>query len=198
MKAHLLFLLYAISLSVSAQHKLYDVALSYGIYSAPTLKQSHSKDYFLVDFSYHLTKRWILTSGFTSGQFNYYDDIRSNADTEVTKYTTANTNARGYDFHTYAVIKYNIIALSRFRLQAGAGIGMLTQRLKYPYRQPCSSGCAVFIGEESSTVLEFPVRAEVYYLLTNWIGLGVTAGGFINPTSSNTGIHFGPQIRLNL
>lgn len=198
MKLVLLTLFFIISTSVLAQQKSYDVAFSYGIYTAPSLKQSHFKEYLLSDFSYRLTKRWTITSGFIAGQFNYYDDIRSNADSEVTKYTTANTNARGYDLHTYALAKYTLVSSKRFFIQTGAGLGMLTQRLKYPYREPCSSGCAVFIGEKSTTSLEFPIKAEANYLLTDRISLGVITGGFINSVSSNAGFHFGPQVRIGL
>lgn len=198
MKTILWLLIFPICLPASGQQKRYDIALSYGLYTAPTLKQSHFRDYMAADFNYQLTNRWIIGSGFTAGRFDYYEDVRSNADTELTKYTTASTNARGYDAHMYALVKYSLINSSRFHLLAGAGIGLLTQRLKYPYRQPCSSGCVVFIGEESSTKIELPIKAEAYYLVNDKIGVGVTAGGFVNSTLSNTGIHFGPQIRVSL
>lgn len=198
MKTILGLFLFIICLPALGQQSRYDIALSYGLYVAPTLKQSHFKDYMAADFSYRLTERWVIGSGFTAGQFDYYEDIRSNAATELTKYTTGSTNARGYDAHIYALIKYSLINSTRFHLLAGAGIGLLTQRLKYPYRQPCSSGCGVFIGEESSTRIELPIQGEAYYMVNSKIGVGVTAGGFINSTLSNMGIHLGPQIRVSL
>ena len=198
MKTILSLLMSVVCFSASAQQNRYSIALSYGLYMAPTLKQSRFRDHIAADFNYQLTARWTIASGITAGQFDYYEDVRSNADTELTKYTTASTNARGYDSHVYALIKYKLINSNRFNLLTGVGIGLLTQRLKYPYRQPCSSGCMVFIGEESTTMLELPIKAEAYYLFNDKIGIGITAGGFMNGTLSNTGIHFGPQIRVNL
>ena len=198
MRTILLVVYLTISFSCLAQQNKYAIEIGYGKYSAANLKQKKSKDYYLANFSYAINNYWTVTSGFTAGQFNYYDDVHSNADTEITKYTTETTNARGYDFHSYAIIKYNILSKKSLSAQIGLGIGMLTQRLKYPYRQPCSSGCEVFIGEVSSTTIEIPVGVELHYSLNNTIGFGMTVGSFINSKFSVVGGHIGPQIRVKL
>lgn len=198
MKAILLILCYAVFGTAWAQQKQYTIALSYGFYAAPDVDQGQSKNYLSASFDYQLSPRWTIGSGFTAGQFNYYEDALSNTDDLSTKYATATTNARAFDSRAYALVKYSIIKTSRFHLQAGTGIGVLTQRLKYPYREPCSSGCAVFIAEQSSTTLELPITVEAFYFVTDRISLGLTTGAFINPTVSNPGFHAGPQFRISL
>jgi len=184
------------TLACFAQQKSFDIAVSYGAYNSPSFNQTRAKEHFAADFDYHASKRWTVSSGFVTGRFNYYDNTRPNAPTAIL-YTNDNTNARGYELHAYGMVKYRIISTDRFTLQAGAGIGLLNQRLEYPYREGSGTG-SVYMNQSSFTDLEFPVSAEAYYLLGNRVGVGLKAGGFIEPDFPIVGLHIGPQIRIRL
>jgi hypothetical protein len=196
MKAFFSTLLCITSLSVFAQQKTYDVAISYGAYNSPSFDQNRTKDYFAADFDYHLSKRWTVSSGFMTGRFNYYDNTRSNAPTAIL-YTNDNTNARGYELHGYAMAKYSVVNTSQFTLQIGIGAGFFNQRLQYPFRDDSGAG-AIYLTNSSFTDLEFPVSLEAYYLLGSRVGIGVRAGGYIEPDFPIVGTHVGPQIRVRL
>ena len=198
MKIFLSALLCCSTLAVSAQQKSFDVAVSYGAYNSPSFNQTRAKEYFAADFDYHASKRWTISSGFVTGHFNYYDDTRSNAPTAIL-YTNDNTNARGYELHGYGMIKYAIISTDRFTLQAGLGVGFLNQRVEYPYRESSATGTgSIYMNQNSFTALEFPVSAEAYYLFGNRFGIGLKAGGFVEPDFPLVGLHVGPQIRIRL
>lgn len=138
-------------------------------------------------------------TSFLSGKFDYYDDTRSNAWDEITKYKTETTNARGYDSHAFFTLNYNIIDINnKFKTTAGTGLGIRIRRLKYPYREPCSSGCGVFIGESSSMRISVPLYLKSYIVIKDRLGVGVSIGGFLDDELKLYGLHAGPEIRLQL
>ncbi|GAB2600119.1 hypothetical protein [Spirosoma areae] len=131
-----------------------------------------------------------------TGRFNYFDNTRSNAPTAIL-YTNDKTNAPGYELHGYAMAKYSVVNANRFSLQIGAGAGFFNQRLQYPFRDDSGAG-SIYLTDSSFTDLAFPVSVEFYYLLRNWVSIGVKAGGFIEPDFPIVGAHVGPQLRLRL
>lgn len=179
-----------------AQPKSFDIAVSYGAYYSPSFKLNERDEYYAVDFDYHLTERWTVSSGFLRGRFRYYDDVRSNAPAAVI-YTRGNTNARGIDLHAYGMAKYSVIAAKVFTVQLGAGIGLLTQRLEYPYREQSGRGDA-FIMQRTTSNIEFPLSAEAYYSIKSRLGIGLKVGSLFRPNYPVVGIHLGPQLRLRL
>jgi len=190
MRLSLLMLLCLGPLAVLAQEKAYDIALSYGAYTSPSFKQNTARNYFSADFDYHLSKRWTVSSGFMTGQFNYYD--ANHANTPIGSSTV--TNARGFQLHGYAMAKYSLISTNRFAFQVGVGAGFFNQRLEYPYQDAQSS----YITQSSFTDLAFPVSVEAYYLVNRKVGIGIKAGGYIEPDFPIVGAHIGPQIRVRL
>ena len=198
MKTFLSFIICIVSVSGYAQQRMYDVIVNYGAYESPNLKNNHYKDFFSVDFDYHLSKRWTLGSGFLSGQFRYYEDVRSNNPESTILSADGSTNGRGYDFHAYGVSKYSVVNNTHFCLQAGLGVGIVIRRLKFPYREPSSSGGATFVGEYSTASIEFPINVEAYYVLSKRIGFGLKSGCFIKTDFSISSVYVGPQIRVKL
>jgi hypothetical protein len=140
-----------------------------------------------------------------SGQFAYFEEWRSN----IFDYKDY-TNAKGYEAHIYFTGSYSIIQKKKFLLQAGSGIGIFTQRLKYTYREPSSGGSPrgngspegngsdTFIAEESFSIAEIPLKIEGIYMVGTWLGLGVKAGTFIQFGRSLSGTYVGPQLRVRL
>lgn len=178
---------------VMAQEKAYDIALSYGAYTSPSFNQHSHRDYFSADFEYHLSKRWTVSSGLMMGYFNYYDNTRSNNPGGVI-FNRDNTNARATELHGYAMAKYSLINSKQFTLQVGVGAGFFNQSLEYPYQDAQGGG----IRYTSFTDLAFPLSLEAFYLFSNRLGVGLKAGGYIEPDFPLVGTHIGPQLRLRL
>lgn len=149
------------------------------------------------DFDYHIVKRWTISTGFLSGQFLYFEDWRSNA-FDYNDYT----NAEGYESHAYLTGSYSLVHNQKFSLQAGTGVGLYTQRLKYTYAAPSSwSGprdLPYFTAEESFSIVEVPVKIEAYYMVASRVGLGLRAGTFLQPNRPLSGSYVGPQVRVRL
>lgn len=196
----LVTLLIVSSRYVSAQQYRYDVALSAGFYQAPDYKRAQSKQFLAADFDYHLSERWTISSGFMSGQFAYYEDYRNN----ITWYGDPYRNADGYESHTYLTAGYSLIHNRKFYIQLGTGVGLFTQRLKYPYQEPSSGGSPrgyggnIFTAEESFTIVELPLKVEGFYMLGTRVGLGVRAGTFVQIGRPLAGTYIGPQVRIRL
>jgi hypothetical protein len=180
-----------------AQIGKYDIAISYGFYTAPNYKNSVSKDFFAADFDYHLTKKWTISSGLLSGRFAYFEDWRSNY-FSYDEYT----NATGYASHYYLALSRSVSYDNRLFLQMGAGVGLFTERLKYTFEAPTSTGTprgiSIFTAEESFSAFEIPIRVEGFYMLGTRIGVGIKAGTFIQKISTLSGTYIGPQIRVRL
>lgn len=197
-----------ISISAFSQDRKYSISISYGKYLAPEIpktylpadsNKSKSKDYFSMHFAYQIRRRLSLMTSFASAKFNYYDDTRSNAWEEITKYKTGTTNARGYDSHAFFTVNYDIVDIdNKFKTLVGTGLGIRIRRLKYPSREPCSSGCAVFIGESSSMSISIPLNAKSYFIINDRIGVGINIGSFLDEDFKLFGLHGGPEVRLQL
>ena len=185
--------------TISAQQPKYEVGLSYGFYKAPDYKQAVNKPYLGADFDYAISDRWTVSSGFMSGKFAYFEDWLSNA----YRYDSY-TNADGYESHATFSVLYSVIRSNKFLLKVGSGIGLFTQRLKYPYASPSSGGAPsqvggdVFISEESKSYVELPVKVVGYYQVIPRIGVGFKAGLYVLSTGNTAGLHVGPQIRIGL
>lgn len=192
MKILLLTLFCVVSVSVMAQNKTYDIALSYGAYNSPSLYQNqfydsrNTKHYFSANFDYHLTNRWTISSGFMSGKFSYYDGFPVKLANGT---STDEPNSRGFDLYGYALAKYAVVAKPRFSLQVGVGVGFHSQRLEYAYEGYTYE--AAYAAD-----FEVPISIEGYYLVSGKIGFGLKAGCFAQPDIR--GVHIGPQIRLRL
>ena len=187
---------------VSAQQSKYDIALSSGFYQAPNYQHAVNRPFLAADFDYHLLKRWTISTGFLSGQFAYFEDWRSN----MVIYTNY-TNAKGYESHMYLTASYSVVCTSNFLVQCGSGMGLFTQRLKYPFREPSSGGSPrgssgygadIFTAEESYSIAEVPFKIEGFYMLGTRIGLGVRAGTYIQFNRPLAGTYLGPQVRIRL
>ena len=179
------------------QVKTYEAALSYGAFTSPSFKHQKAQNYFSADFDYHLSGRWTVSSGFMTGQFSYFDDIRSNDPIGIV-YPQDGTNARGYQLYGYGMAKYSIVKTEAFVLQVGAGIGFFNQRLEYPYRETYSTGSSIYFAQSSFTDLALPISLEAYYLFNKRIGVGLKVGGYIEPDFPLVGAHIGPQVRVRL
>ena len=188
-----------------AQGNRYDIALSGGFYQAPKYTHATNRPFLAADFDYHIWKRWTISTGFLNGQFAYFEDWRSDT-FDYQDYT----NAKGYESHVYFTGSYSAIQKKKFLLQAGFGIGIFTQRLKYTYREPSSGGSPrgngspegngsdTFIAEESFSIAEIPLKIESIYKLGTRIGLGVKMGTYIQFNRPLAGTYIGPQMRVSL
>lgn len=197
----LLFLL-CFSLGIKplfAQKGNYDIAVSYGFYKAPTYTQAVNKSFLAADFDYKLLKQWTISTGFLNGQFAYFEDWRSNAYTYE-----SSTNAKGYDSHIYLTLLYSIIQTNKISIKVGSGIGLFTQRLKYPYSAPSSggapsqSGGEIFTAEESFSLFELPIIFDGSFMLNRHIEVGLKAGTFLQFNRPLSGTYLGPQLKVRL
>ena len=78
--------------------------------------------------------------------------------------------------------KYLLINKKHFEFKVGTGMGLFTQRLKFPYEEASSSTSnALITGEKSSTSIEFPIVIEPSFSISKRIGIGIRSGIFATP-----------------
>ena len=169
-----------------------DLAVSFGmgIFNSPYYTNAQQREFYSLDFDYHIGNRHILSTNFLKGKHRYYDSTHSNNAVPLSTpgyEDNANTDA---DYLTFSVLyKYKVINKKRFSVDLGAGAGIMTQIILFPF----SDGTNVDINfrESTWTDLVFPIRLDADYKLSNHFKLGLLGGLYFHPDYPILGYHSG-------
>jgi hypothetical protein len=177
----------------SQEKKEMVVSFASGWFNSPRYVNDIKKQFYNLGFDYSLGKRHILSADFLKGDHGHYDSIHSNnaVPLSIPGYEdNANTDA---DYYTFSVMyKYKAIARKKVSLQCGAGAGIMTQVILFPYTTITSpTTTSVDYRQASWSSLVFPLRVEVDYSFANHFKLGVLMGTYIHPDYAFLGNHTG-------
>lgn len=190
MKQQSLFLACIFAILSAAGQDRKDLALSFstGLLNSPYYEKARPRSYYRVDFDYHLSARHVLTAHYLAGKHNYYDDLRSNEPGMVLNANGTNSDAA---YTTFAILyKYSLVHSPRLRILPGAGAGIVTHTLEYPYRW----GNVGSYNTVSWSDLVFPVSLEVNYALSRSWRAGLVGGFLIHPDYPVLALHAGPRL----
>ena len=163
------------------------ISLGTGLFNSPYFTNAHARVFYSVDVDYSINRRHTLSSSFLSGTHWYYDDILTN--NAVPLYEN-NTNAEA-DYRIFSLLyKLAPVNNNKFSLHFGAGAGIMTQIVTYPY----TDGNVVDFRESTWTDLVFPVKAEGNYKLSKHFQCGIVGGFFIHPDYPFLGYHAGARL----
>lgn len=169
--------------------KTLTVSLGAGLFTSPYYKNSDASGFYSADFDYHFKKRHVLSANYNAGEHNYQDNVRSNIPAGP---NLINSKA---DYRTFSVLyKYKFLNKKKLAAYGGAGAGIMTQILEYPY----SDGPSSYYKQSSWTDLVFPVRLELIYHLTKKVGFGILGGFFVHPDFPVLGYHSGLKLSYNI
>lgn len=158
------------------------VSVSTGFLNSPFYNNTTAREFFRIEFDYHLTSRHLLTSNYLIGKHNYYDEELSNAPAHRTFEDGTNAVA---DYNVFSVMyKYKVLNTSNFSIAPGAGAGIMIQFREY-----------LNVGRSSSGAdLVFPVSLDINYKISSRWQLGLTGGFFIQPDYPILALHAGPRL----
>lgn len=165
------------------------VSLSAGYFNSPYYNNAHSREFYSFGFDYHISKRHILSANYVTGQHDYFENTLSNAPSSSVA-TLKGTNAKA-SYNTFSVLyKYKIINKAHFSIAPGAGAGILTHTLEYPYAQ----GSSFIFQETTWSDLVFPVTLDINYKVFRQLQIGLTGGFLIVPEYPILALHAGPKL----
>lgn len=160
------------------------MSLSSGLLTSPFYNDARPGVYFSFDMDYHLRKRQILSSNFTSGKHEYNDVISNVPGTKDFRNATAS-------YKTFSILyKYKVINKTKLSLIAGTGAGIMTHTRDYWQQEGNSTLRRQLIWSD----LVFPVRLEANYKFSQHLQLGVIGGFFIQPDYPILAYHAGPRL----
>ncbi len=169
--------------------KTWTVSFGAGLFTSPYYKNSDASGFFSVDINYNFKKRHVLAANYNNGRHNYQDNVRSNIPAGP---NLINSKA---EYTTFSILyKYKFLDKRKISAYSGAGAGIMTQVLEYPF----SDGSGNYYRQSSMTDLVFPVRIEFIYHLTDRVGLGMLGGFFVHPDYPILGYHGGMMISYNI
>jgi hypothetical protein len=190
-----------IVLSSSAQDKKnLTISLATGFLNSPYYTNAKTRQFYNVDFTYHLNERHKIASSFLSGEHLYYDNEKSNnAVPLTTPGYEENTNATA-DYRVFSILyKYAFLNKKKISITLAAGAGIMTQVVVYPYTEVTPTGVVIVDFRQSSwTDLVFPVRLDIDYRLSKRFQIGLIGGFFIQPDYPVLGYHAGPRLSFTL
>lgn len=171
-------------MSFGQQQKDLTVSFSSGIFTSPYYYDAKGKEYYSVDFDYHLTSRHILSANFNVGKHWYNDNISSILPATE---NTWNTHA---SYLTFSILyKYKFVNTENISANIGAGAGIMTHIRNYQWDSNYEDG-----SQSVWTDLVFPVRLDLDYKVSKVLRLGVIGGFFIHPDYPVLGYHLGPRL----
>jgi hypothetical protein len=167
------------------------ISLGTGVFNSPYYTNAYKREFYNLDFDYQSGGRHIISANFLKGSHRYYDSINSNNAVPLSTpgyETNANSEA---DYFTFSVLyKYKLINNKRISVNIGAGAGIMTQVILFPYTQ----GSSVDFKQSSWTDLVFPVRLESDYQFARQFKVGILAGLYIHPDYPVLGQHLGVRV----
>ena len=181
----LLFISGLLTITSFAQDKK-DLAVSFsaGIFTSPYYYDTKAREYYSVDFDYHITARHILSASFNSGKHSYNDSISS-----VLPVTENTWNTRA-SYLTFSILyKYKFLNTEKISANIGAGAGIMTHIRQYLWSPTYGDG-----SQSVWTDLTFPVRLDLDYKVSKLLRIGIIGGLFIHPDYPVLGYHVGPRL----
>ncbi len=174
-------------ISFGQDNKDLTVSFSTGKLTSPYYPNDKAREYYGVDFDYHLTKRHILSANFNAGKHDYYD-VSSNTAIPL----HANTTNAEASYRTFSILyKFKFVNGNSFSASLGAGAGIMTHIKEFRYRE---NNSAESYREVTWADLTFPVRLDLDYKLSKRFHFGVIGGLFIHPDYPVLGYHAGPRL----
>jgi len=177
------------TVSVFSQNKKnMTISFGMGVFNSPYYVNAMKREFYNFDFDYSVGSRHILSANFLKGNHRYYDSVHSNNAVPLsTPGYEDNTNSEA-DYLTFSVLyKYKLINRKRISVNLGAGAGIMTQIVLFPFTQ----GNIVDFRQSSWTDLVFPVRFETDYQFGKQFKFGLMAGLYIHPDYPTLGNHAG-------
>ena len=174
------------AMSYGQDKKDLTVSIGAGKLTSPYYLNDKAKEFYSVDFDYHLSKRHILSANFNAGGHDYYDNILSNTAGSI---KSNGSNAKA-SYRTFSILyKYKFLTNKVFSGNIGTGAGIMTHSRQYPYTEGNSSN----YRQSTWTDLVFPVRLEFDYKLSNRFQLGLIGGFSIHPDYPILAYYAGPR-----
>jgi hypothetical protein len=178
-------------INLFAQEKK-DLSISFasGIFNSPFYPNAKARPFYNFDFSYNIEKHHAIATTFIAGKHFYYDNKRSNnaVPLDVPGYEK-NRNAIA-DYVIFSVLyKYKVYNNDKFSINTGAGAGIMTQVMEFPYTE----GNSTDFRQSSSSGVVFPVRLEIDYQLSKNFQCGIIGGIFFPPDLPNV-YYAGPRL----
>jgi hypothetical protein len=170
-----------------------DLGISFGIgvFNSPYYTNAKNREFYNLDFDYYIGNRHILSANFLKGSHRYYDSVHSNNAVPLsTPGYEDNTNSEA-DYLTFSVLyKYKLVNQKNISVNVGAGAGIMTQIILYPYTE----GNLVDFRQSSWTDLAFPIRFEADYQFAQHFKFGLLAGCYIHPDYPILGNYVGLRV----
>lgn len=167
------------------------ISLSTGIFNSPYYTNDKGRFFYALDFGYQLSRRHNISTNFTAGKHQYFDDVHSNNAVPITTPGYEQNRNGLAEYIIFSILyKYHFISGKRWSLNAGAGAGIMTQTVEFPYTE----GNMVDFRQSSWTDIAFPVRLDIDYHLSRLFKIGVTGGFYVHPDYPVLGLHIGPRI----
>jgi hypothetical protein len=166
------------------------LSLSTGSFNSTYYTNAKSRQFYNFGFEYSVTKRRFISADFTSGQHRYYDNIRSdNAIPLTTPGYEKHTNAEARSMLFSVLYKYKLLDNRKFSINAGAGIGIITETFTYPVN--IANGGFTFETSGGKGGVCFPFRLDIDYQFLNQFQIGLIAGTYFHPDHAPVGQHLG-------
>ena len=167
------------------------ISLGVGMFNSPYYTNAKKRTFYNLDFDYHIGSRQILSANFLKGNHLYYDSTHSNNAVPLNIPGYENNANSEADYFTFSVLyKYEVIACRKASVQLGAGAGIMTQVILFPY----TVGNSIDFRQSSWTDLVFPFRVEADYQLSKNFKLGIMGGLYIHPDYPFLGNHAGVRL----
>jgi len=186
-----IFILFSSWTAFTQSKKDVTIAFGIGAFNSPYYENAHKREFYNFDFDYHIESRHILSANFLKGSHRFYDNVHSNNAVPLnTPGYEDNANSEA-DYFTFSVLyKYKLVNSNKISVNLGAGAGIMTQVILFPYTQ----GNMVDFRQSSWTNLVFPLRMETDYRIAKHFKVGLLAGFYINPNYAVLGNHLGLRL----
>lgn len=171
-------------LSFGQEKKDLTFSFSTGGLNSPYYHDSKGREYYSVDFDYHLSKRHILSSNFNAGKHWYNDKISSILPNQENVW---NTEA---SYRNFSILyKYKFLNKAGVSANIGAGAGIMTQIRHHKWDANYEDG-----GYTVWNSLTFPVRIDLDYKLTKKLRAGVIGGMYTRHDFRIITYYAGPRL----
>lgn len=184
----LITLLFIVFNSYGQDKKDLAVSISGGLLNSPYYERANARSFYGFDFDYHLTKRHLLSLNYFAGRHSYYDNVLSNAPSDVS-YSDGNNSMA--DYRTASVMyKYKILDNNLVSIVPGTGAGVMTHTLEFPYKEVN----ARYNRLSSYSELVIPVNLDINFKLYNHWQAGLSGGFLFIPGFPIVALHAGPRL----
>lgn len=172
------------AISFGQEKKDLTLSFSAGAFNSPYYHDAKAREYYSVDFDYHLSARHIISTNFNAGKHWYNDDVSSILPNHE---NTWNTEA---SYRTFSILyKYKLLNAEKISANIGAGAGIMTHIRHFKWDRNYGDGSHSVWSD-----LTFPIRLDLDYKLSKRLRLGVMGGFFIHPDFPVLAYHAGPRL----